>query len=220
MRATMQVRPAVLADVPDLVRLVLAARAEAGTGVALCTDDVERLEAQLGAALELPGAVVAVALKNRQVAGMLMARIVGPSVFTDQLFADLEALYVSPAMRRHGLGHALVGQLVAVAQDRGVTQVYSAPLPGSRGVQRFLARLGFEAAAGHRVSTVEALQRRLDDYTWKLRRSLGEVDSNVGRLIAIRRRTRSTTDQDWSTNMQVSLAVATNRPDSSSTLIS
>ena len=68
-------------------------------------------------------------------------------------------------------------------------------MPGNRGVQRFLARLGFAPAAGHRVASVAALQRRLAtdatvrDSTHPHHRRFGRV--GIEDLIARRRRARS-----------------------------
>ena len=85
----------------------------------------------------------------------------GPGPFTDLVSLDIEAVYVLPAARRRGLGHALLVGATTVADEAGATEMYSSPLPGARGMQRFLARLGFAPAASHRVVTTAALQRKL-----------------------------------------------------------
>ncbi len=148
-------------DLDDLVHLCLEARKESGMGAQLCTDDGDRLRQQLGAYLSVEGGIVFVGTLDGQPAGLLLARLIGPGLFTDAVAVHLEALYVMPQARRRGLGHALLSSAAQEADERGATELYAAPLPGARGMQRFLARVGFAPAAAHRVVTTAALQRRL-----------------------------------------------------------
>jgi hypothetical protein len=133
---------------------------------------------------------------------------------------------VRPPSRRRGIGHALLGRLVDLADEEGATEVFSAPLPGARGFHRFLARVGFQAAASYRVVTTSSLHRRLISpaTTSSTPGAPQRRPGAVSRLIALRRSARAAVDQSSaqvaSTNMQVSLAVADLRPDSSSTAIS
>jgi len=216
------IRAATSTDVPELVTLCLAARAEAGTGSALCTDDAARLRDQITTALGLPGALVLVAANGTQVDGMLLGRTVGPALFLDEVVVDLEVLYVRAPARRRGLGHALLAELVAAADATGATSVVSGPLPGARGVQRFLARAGFQAAAGYRVVTLAALRRRLAADPASPRTAPG----GIARLVAVRRRVRGQTGElpvvpsAEATSKQVSRTVDTRPPESSSTTTS
>lgn len=235
MRLGVQVREALPGDMDSLVALCLAARREAAVGAQLCTDDADRLRDQLGALLAVSGGRVLVALLDDEVAGLLLARVVGPGPFTDLVSLDIEAVYVLPAARRRGLGHALLVGATTVAEEAGATEMYSSPLPGARGMQRFLARLGFAPAASHRVVTTAALQRKL---THEHAGPVGSVRRSGPRgledLIARRRQARaarqpvveepvaparsSGADQGRaSITMQVSRAVQTSRPSSSST---
>ncbi len=191
MRPGVQVRVAVPEDLDGLVELCLEARAEAAVGAQLCSNDADRLRHQLGTLLAAPGGHALVGLLDGEVAGLLLGRLVGPSPFTEDVSLHVEALFVRPADRRRGLGHALLSGALEIADDAGATQVFAVPLPGSRGVQRFLARLGFAPAAAHRVVTTEALQRRLASdpvVSGRSRRGLGRQD-----LIARRRQVRSAT---------------------------
>jgi GNAT superfamily N-acetyltransferase len=188
-----QVRVAVPDDLDGLVDLCLEARAEAAVGAQLCSNDADRLRHQLGTLLAAPGGHALVGLLDGQVAGLLLGRLVGPSPFTEDVSLHVEALFVRPADRRRGLGHALLSGALGIADDAGATQVFAVPLPGSRGVQRFLARLGFAPAAAHRVVTTEALQRRLESdpvVSVRARRGLGKGRQD---LIARRRQVRSAT---------------------------
>lgn len=220
------VRAAASGDVPDLVGLCLEARAEAGTGSALCTDDETRLRDQLTTALALPGVFLLVARHDDQTDGLLLGRTVGPTLFVDHVTVDLEALYVRASARRRGVGHALLVELVTVADAAGATEVVAAPLPGARGVRRFLARAGFQAAANFRVVTIAALRRKLAaDQPLAVR----PVSGAITRLVALRRQTMATGelpvvqddgDEPSATTRQVSRVVQTRRPVESSTVTS
>lgn len=233
MRLGVQVREALPGDLESLVALCLTARREATVGSQICTDDADRLRDQLGALLAVPGGRVLIGLLDDEPAGLLLARVVGPGPFTDVVSLDIEAVYVLPAARRRGLGHALLVGAAAVADDAEATELYSSPLPGARGMQRFLARLGFAPAASHRVVTTSALQRRLaheHGAGGSVRRS---APRGLEDLIARRRQVRQARQQTdepapvgrasgadqgrASISMQVSRAVQTGRPSSSST---
>ena len=161
MRPGVQVRAAVPDDLDGLVGLCLEARAEAAVGAQLCSNDRDRLRHQLGTLLTAPGGQAMVGLLDGDLAGLLLARVVGPSPFTDEVSVHVEALFVRVGNRRRGLGHALLAGAASIAEEAGASQVFAVPLPGSRGVQRFLARLGFAPAAAHRVVSTDVLQRRL-----------------------------------------------------------
>ncbi|MBU4213246.1 MAG: GNAT family N-acetyltransferase [Actinobacteria bacterium] len=209
--------------------MCLVARDEAGTGSALCTDDVARLTGQLATALVLPGAIMLVALHEDEPEGILLARLVGPGPFSDVVAVDLEALYVGRGSRRRGVGHALLAGLVEVVEQHGATEIYASPLPGARGVQRFLARLGFQPAASHRVVSTAALQRRLvaDEVAPRSGAVRRVPMHGVDRLIALRRKSRTEPSTGElpvqpaeATSMHVSREVQRRRPSASSTTIS
>lgn len=156
-----QVRLVEPTDVHDLVALCLEARSESTVGSQLCTPDPHVLASQLRAFSSKDEGRLIVGLHEGVVAGLLLARIVGPGPFTDETTVHVEAIFVGGQHRRRGLGHAMLGELLQLADAAGAHFVYAVPLPGARGMQRFLARLGFAPAAAHRVATVESLQRRL-----------------------------------------------------------
>ena len=161
MRPAIEVRPAEPADLADMVRLCLAAREESAVGSQVCSPDPVTIGQQLGALAAAPGGTLLLAISEGGVVGMLLGRVLGPSPFSDDVALAVEALYVDPAHRRRGAGHALMVGAADVASAAGATQVYAAPVPGARGMQRFFVRLGFAPAASHRVTTTTALQRRL-----------------------------------------------------------
>ena len=236
MRPGVQVRAAEPDDVTALVDLCLEARAESTVGAQLCSSDGDSLRHQLGALLAAPGGLALVGIVDGEPAGLLLARLVGPSVFSDTVSLTLEAVYVEPLVRRRGLGRALLVGAVDVADKGGATDVYASPLPGARGMLRFFARLGFAPAAAHRVVSTASLQRRL----------AGEPGIGVGRrrsahtiedLIMRRRQVQAASRADpaeartgrqsdavqaqgSAISMQVNRAVAIRRASESSTTIS
>lgn len=237
MRPGVLTRTARVEDVTELVSLCLEARAELMVGAQLCTDDPVRLREQLLMLLNAPGGVIVVATLDERVDGLLLARIVGPGPFTDAVVLTLESLYVRHSARRRGLGHALLLAAVEIADQAGALEVFASPLPGARGMHRFLAQAGFAPAAAHRVVTTAALARRLtqDPVTSA---GAGRRPSRHGLedLIARRRQARAREEDPlapvaatgthgarqsrMSISMQVTRAVQSRRPPSSSTVTS
>lgn len=235
MRTGAQVRTAEPDDLPALVELCLAARSESAVGAQLCSNDADSLRHQLGALIGTHGGMILVAVIDQQPCGLLLARLAGPSLFTDTVSLSLEAIYVAADARRRGVGRALLARAVTLADEAGATDVYAAPLPGARGMLRFFARLGFAPAASHRVTTTAGLLRRLAGEPVVMpggRRSGRGLED----LIARRRQIRATgrgpvaearagglaVDQARSASitMQVNRAVASRLDSESSTTIS
>lgn len=234
-RSGLQVRPAQPHDLPVLVDLCLEARAESVVGAQLCSSDPDSLRRQLGALLATPGGLALLGVVDGSPAGLLIARLVGPCVFTEAVHLALEAVYVESRVRRHGLGHALVAAAVDIAEQGGARDVYASSLPGARGMLRFFARLGFAPAAAHRVVSVSALQRRLAVDPGQgagARRSTRAIEDLVARRrrvraastsIAAARATREAdADQPRTSamSMHVNRAVASRCPSESSTTMS
>lgn len=227
MRPGIQVRPAQAPDLDALVDLCLEARAEAGVGAQLCTDDRGRLREQLAVLGSVEGGRVLVATCDGAPAGLLLCRLAGPGLFTDTAVLGLEAVFVRPGLRRRGIGHALLLAATALAEEAGATEVYAAPLPGARGMQRFLARVGFAPAAAHRHVSTAVLQRRLSQDAGVLAGARGAAARGLEDLIERRRRARGhaaepagDVRQVRSMSMHVSRAVQTRRPSGSSTTTS
>ncbi|MDM7856346.1 GNAT family N-acetyltransferase [Cellulomonas alba] len=228
MRPGVLVRPARPDDLDDLVDLCLEARGEAAVGSQLCTDATDRLRDQIGVLVGLPTGRVLIGQLDDEPAGFLLARVVEPGLFLDVTSLGIEAVYVRAGARRRGLGHALLGGAVAAAEEAGATELYAAPIPGARGMHRFLARLGFAPAASHRVVTTAALQRRLaHEHAAAAAQGRRSAPRGLEDLIARRRQARegrvrhdevpAGADQRASISMQVNRAVQSRRPSASST---
>ncbi len=232
MRPGVSVRPATGEDLDGLVTLCLEARDELQVGSQLCTDDPQRLRDQLVLLMSSPGGTVMAGLVDGEVGGLVLARVMGGGLFSDVVALNLEAIYVRSSARRRGLGHAMLSAAVSLAEEAGATEVLASPLPGARGMHRFLARIGFAPAASHRVVTTSALQRRLQqDAPAPVSTMTGQLPRRrIEDLIARRRRARAaeaepapaeaTPQSRRSISMQVSRAVQTRRPSSPTTVTS
>ncbi len=161
MRSAIEVSAVRPDDRDGVVDLCLRARSETWTASQVCSGDPATVAAHLGALMSSPGAVLLVARADGRIVGLLLGRLLGPNLFTDEVNLAVEVVYVDGEHRRRGVGHALMLAAVELALAGGAENVYAAPIPGARGVQRFFVRLGFAPAASYRVTPVGALHRRL-----------------------------------------------------------
>ena len=192
MRPT-EVAPVTPPDLDEVAEVCLGARGESSVGPQVCSADRRAIAQQLGSLAAVPGGMVLVARNDGRVVGLLLGRLIGPNPFTDETNLAVEALYVVPAHRRHGVGHALMSAAAEAAAKVGAVQVYGAPIPGARGMQRFFVRLGFLPAAAHRVTTLSALQRRLTQDAPRAPRRIGP--RHLEDLLARRRQARGATGE-------------------------
>lgn len=239
MRSAIEVSAVRPEDRDGVVELCLQARGETWNGSQVCGGDPETVARHLGALAAMPGSVLLVARAEDRLVGVLLGRLLGPSLFSDEVNLSVELVYVGGDHRRRGVGHALMLAAVEFALANGAENVYAVPIPGARGVQRFFVRLGFAPAATHRVMAVGALHRRLtaesarragtrrrDDIIARRRQSRAVpalpsvVAPAVGAVTG-----RSDVASLWSSprvsiTTHVSRAVQTRRPAASSTTIS
>ena len=180
-RGHVRVRPAELADVPQLVRLVGTAEEKlSGPGARqLEADTLAHLPERFAAILAADDkSVLAAVDESNDIVGMVVVSEgeVGAIVAVPAL--HISHLLVAPKQRRRGVGRALVAATVHLADQRGVEHVVAAVVSGSRDENRYLARLGFAPLVVRRIAT-----------TSTLRRSLGIVDGSD--RVALLRRARS-----------------------------
>lgn len=171
-------------DLPQVVELLRAARADSPLGPQLCSPDSATLGEQLGVWCAMPGAGLLVAAVGEEIVGTALTQHVGVNLFSDVAFLQLEALFVDAEHRRRGVGRVLMAAVAQVAADGGATHVVTMPLSGSRSEQRFLSGLGFSPAATRRIAETAMLQRRLEILATP-RRARG-----IDEIIARRRRSR------------------------------
>lgn len=180
-------RRAVPDDLDVVVDLCLEARGESVVNAQVCSPSRDTVRAQLAAVFDLPDMRLLVAVGEGVTVGFALARVVRPGLFSDTGWLQVEALYVAEQHRRRGAGHALMAALSQIAVEEDAERVVTMPLTGARSEQRFLARLGFAAAAAHRIVETSSLVRRLELETVprERRRTRG-----LEHLIAARRRSR------------------------------
>ncbi|QAY70880.1 GNAT family N-acetyltransferase [Xylanimonas protaetiae] len=160
MRSQPEVRPAERDDLVVVAALTAAARPTTTVGVPVDTAGEDAIRAHLSIYLATSGQVL-VAELDGHIVGFVLTRTAGPYLFAEVVAWVVDSLYVTPDARRRGVGHALVAGVAALAGESGATYVYAGATAGDRNMQRFLARLGFAPAAGHRVVPTATLLRRL-----------------------------------------------------------
>ncbi|WP_159794682.1 GNAT family N-acetyltransferase [Puerhibacterium puerhi] len=160
MSAGVDVRTAGAEDLAVVAELTAVARTDAPYGMPVDGANTDVLLTHLSVYLAAGGTILVAETEGRTV-GFLLARTVGPHLFADEPALLVDTLYVHPRSRRRGVGHTLLARAAALAEEAGAAHVYGTPPAGDRGMQRFLARLGFAPAAGHRVVATATLQRRL-----------------------------------------------------------
>ena len=181
-----EVHEGALKDLPGVAQLCLLAREESATPSQICSPEPERIKAQLGVLLSVEGGRIYVATDGERMVGFGLARVIEVNVYNDEPVMYVEALYVDQSVRRRGVGHALLTAIAKAAVEAKAVEVFSVPIPGSRGVQRFLARMGFAPAAAHRVVPTAVLLRKLEVEGSGTRRGTSALED----LIARRRKAR------------------------------
>ncbi len=186
MRALVEIVVGTVQDLDEVSRLCILARDESATPAQVCSADTERLKVQLGVLLSVEGGKIFVARQDGVAVGFILARLIATNIYNDEPVMYVEAVYVAQAHRRQGVGHSLLMSAAQAASAAGAVEVYSVPIPGSRGVQRFLARMGFAPAATHRVVATSVLLRKLEGAESPNRRATRSLED----LIARRRKAR------------------------------
>jgi ribosomal protein S18 acetylase RimI-like enzyme len=108
----------------------------------------------------------------------------------DQSAVHVHYLHVRDGFRRRGVGRALLGAAVVMADEVGAEHVFTSVLPQLRETQRFYARLGFGPVVVRRSVPVSLLRRRLSgegrqsnaDNVVARRRTLRRVRAAVARV--------------------------------------
>lgn len=161
-RQPIDVRRAGIGDVEDLLQLWSLAREDFGPmGRAPIVTAPEQVRPRLRAALLRDDVQVVVARWEGRPAGYTLVRVVPVAALLDGLAVQIEQLYVSPELRRHGVARALLVAVTGIAERVGAEQVISSAPPGARDSHRFLARLGFSPVVVRRVAATSVLRRKL-----------------------------------------------------------
>jgi GNAT superfamily N-acetyltransferase len=128
-----------------------------------------------------------VAVVDDEVAGMTLLSVSPYAPLFDQRAVHAHYLHVRDGFRRKGVGKALLGAAVALADESGAEHVITSVLPQMRETQRFYARLGFGPLVVRRSAPVSVLRRRLAgpvgaaEHVVARRRTLRRVRAAVAR---------------------------------------
>ena len=161
-RPLVEIRQARRDDVEELLELWVQARAElVGSGRTLLGAGPEVIRPRLVEALVRDDLLVLLARFEGRPAGFAVVRVGQLLPALDGDCVQLEHLFVSAPLRRHGVASALLGGVAAVAERHGAEQILSGAPPSAREVHRFLARLGFTPLVLRRVASTATLRRRL-----------------------------------------------------------
>lgn len=182
-RTTVVTRRATVADVPALVALTnemrsVGARAERAVNPINTSDVAVRLTDAIAAR----GVSVLVASIDETPVGMAVCRAVHPDPLSDSRVLQVSHVVVARAHRRRGVGHALLGAAVEIADAQHLEHVAIELYPSVRDASRFYARLGFAPVTVQRVAPLGVLRRRLTGDTPTMR-----VDDLVRRRSRVRR---------------------------------
>jgi predicted N-acetyltransferase YhbS len=163
-RSHVRVRPAELADVSQLLRLVEASDLQLGSPGArqFQADTLANLSERFATILSSDERTVLVAVDDvGDVVGFVLVSEGDVAAITGVPALQVGHLLVAPGHRRRGVGRALLAAAVHLADQRGIEHVVATAVTGSRDANRYLARLGFAPLVVRRIASTSTLRRTL-----------------------------------------------------------
>src|ERR687883_1491460 len=162
-RPPVDVRQALPDDTEDLLVLWVQARAElGGAGRPLLGSSPDVIRPRLVDALTRRGDLhILLARWEGRPAGFAIVRVGQLMPVLEGDCVQLEHLFVTAPLRRHGVARALLAGVAGLAERSGADQILSGAPPSAREMHRFLARLGFTPLVLRRVASTATLRRRL-----------------------------------------------------------
>lgn len=184
-RCPVHVRDAEPVDVGELGNLIVAATTRSSAGVG-----PSEAEAAVAAIALDPDQRLIVAEAEGQVVGV--AHLVRAPLSPLQTDTAVHVLHLNvlDAVRRHGIGHALMEATVSWAEEKDSTHVVAAAAATSRDTNRFMARLGLGQVAVMRAATVPTLRAKLPVEPPAAARIGSRSHRSVGQVLAQRRSMR------------------------------
>ncbi len=162
-RPPVDVRQALPGDTEDLLVLWVQARAElGGAGRSLLGSSPDVIRPRLVDALTRRDDLhILLARWEGRPAGFAIVRVGQLMPVLEGDCVQLEHLFVTAPLRRHGVARALLAGVAGLAERSGADQILSGAPPSAREMHRFLARLGFTPLVLRRVAATATLRRRL-----------------------------------------------------------
>src|ERR687883_12336 len=162
-RPPVDVRQALPDDTEDLLVLWMQARAElGGAGRPLLGSSPDVIRPRLVDALTRRDDLhILLARWEGRPAGFAIVRVGQLMPVLEGNCVQLEHLFVTAPLRRHGVARALLAGVAGLAERSGADQILSGAPPSAREMHRFLARLGFTPLVLRRVAATATLRRRL-----------------------------------------------------------
>lgn len=162
-RTNVRVRPAELADAPELARLARQLDLSLGTfsGRGLADDSTEHLTRRFAELIAEAESVLLAAVDESGIVGLLAARRYELGTIESTPTLHVSHLIVDPRVRRKGVGRTLLAAAVHVAEESGFDRVLATAGSASREANRYLARLGFAPLVVARIASTATLRRSL-----------------------------------------------------------
>lgn len=196
MATTPEIRLATQYDLPAVV--ALGDTAQNGSATAVYPEDEASVSLRHLSAYLAAGNCIYLAHIDGGIGGFILCRVVEPFFYAKERSIVIDVIFVEPNQRRRGIGHGLMLAVVALAERVGAPYIYAMSPVADRGMHRFLARLSFMPAAGHRIVATSVLARKLsreDPVTQGIQiRTRGAnvpSRSSIDELIAKRKRARN-----------------------------
>lgn len=158
-RLPVHIRTAVPADAGTLVALWVAFTE--GQPARLAPPTLEEAERSIARNAGDPQRCLQVAVVDGDVVGVAHLNRTPVSPLHEDDAVHVTHLFVTPQLRRRGVGRALLAAAAAWADESGAVHLLTAVAAGSRDANRFLACLGLSQTAMVRSVPVPVLRQRL-----------------------------------------------------------
>jgi GNAT superfamily N-acetyltransferase len=132
-----------------------------------------------------------VAEYDGQRAGAVLLEVTTVSSLNLEAAVRVQSPTVVPALRRHGVGRALMEAALAFADEQDVASLATAVGSGARESNRFMARLALSPMATYRTAPTTAVRARLRGQR-SAATAAGSSGRQVTRIVAARRSMRRT----------------------------
>ena len=102
-----------------------------------------------------------IASMDGQDVGFASLSVLGHGLLTESAAVVVDAMHVSPSLRKRGIGTELLREAIVLADEVGAVDIVVNTPARGRDVNRFYARNGFSALVVRRSASVAGLRRKL-----------------------------------------------------------